>query len=135
MLAEIFLTSMQESVTRARGYWDPEKEDLQFRRQLELGGTRVLQVDDEDVGFITTRRLTAATTEVHTLCVAPRVQGRGIGSSVIRELTRAADRDGTELELSVLKENPRARQFYERLGFVEIGRSEHHVRMRRPRPA
>jgi ribosomal protein S18 acetylase RimI-like enzyme len=53
----------------------------------------------------------------------------------MRELTRAADRDGTELELSVLKENPRARQFYERLGFVEMGRSEHHVRMRRPRPA
>jgi hypothetical protein len=58
---------MSEAITAARGYWDVGKEGAQFRQQLDLSAIRVIQVENVDVGFITTRHLGDRLTEVHTL--------------------------------------------------------------------
>ena len=79
-LAEVFLTSMRDAITAARGYWDVGKEDAQFRQQLDLSATHVIQVDNRDVGFIMTRRLGDRVVEVHTLCVTVDQQGTGLGA-------------------------------------------------------
>ena len=133
-LAEVFLTSMREAITAARGHWDVGKEDAQFRQQLDLNGTHVIQVENVDVGYLMTRRLDDRVTEVHTLCVTENHQGAGIGALIMRELMQNAKTEGSSIELSALKANSRARNFYTRLGFVEIGQSSHHIRMRWPQP-
>jgi len=125
---------MRDAITAARGYWDVGKEDAQFRQQLDLSATHVIQVDDRDVGFIMTRRFGDRVVEVHTLCLTVDQQGTGLGALIMGEMMQNAHSTESSLELSVLKANSRARNFYARLGFVEIGQSSHHIRMRWPQP-
>ncbi len=54
------------------------------------------------------------------LFVDPRAHGRGIGRQLV---LHAADLKG-ELAVEVYEENQGARAFYERLGFVAVGRRE-----------
>ena len=68
--------------------------------------------------------------ELHTLCIAPEHQSRGLGSHVTRALVADARSAGRGVTLSVLKTNERARRLYERLGFVIVKESTHHHRMR-----
>ncbi|MEJ8670374.1 GNAT family N-acetyltransferase [Streptomyces sp. NBC_01017] len=49
--------------------------------------------------------------------LAPHLQGRGIGSDVLRELMESCDRDGVLVRLNVLQGSP-ARRLYERHGFT-----------------
>ncbi|HEY9212600.1 MAG TPA: GNAT family N-acetyltransferase [Ancylobacter sp.] len=128
-LTELFLSTMQPAITAARGAWDRQREETQFRSQLRLADTRVIRLDQEEVGFITVAPISPSCTEVHTLCVKTDCQGVGIATSVLRELMSAAS-DGGALELSVLKTNGRAHALYERLGFEVTRTSTHHIRMR-----
>lgn len=61
--------------------------------------------------------------ELSIAVIAPR-RGEGIGRRLLTELIRAAAAEGHRaLSLSVNHENP-ARDLYESLGFVEVGRRE-----------
>jgi ribosomal protein S18 acetylase RimI-like enzyme len=128
-LSALFLLAMQESISAARGYWDPAREDAQFRAQLRIAETRVIRHEGTDVGFLTLRTLGANRTEIHTLCVRSGRQGQGVGTRVMQDLMATAKDAGSKIELSVLKPNTRARAFYARLGFEVVGTSRHHVRM------
>jgi ribosomal protein S18 acetylase RimI-like enzyme len=130
-LEAIFLTSMREAITAARGYWDPVKEGAQFRQQLELDGTDVIQSAGSDVGFVSARRGPSAIV-VNTLCVAEEHRGRGLGAEIMRQFMAEASAAGAGIEVFVLKTNPRARALYARLGFADAGQLPHHFRMAWP---
>lgn len=68
------------------------------------------------VGFI-------ATVEdyIGALFVAPQAQGSRVG----RRLIKDAQARSTSLQLGVYEANLVARAFYERLGFVQLGRTHH----------
>src|SRR6187402_990395 len=102
-LSDVFLSSMREWITSARGFWDVDKERAQFRQQLEVDNTRVIQTARQDIGFVMARRVSFGTTEVHTLCIANSHQGAGIGTLVMHDLMRRATASGTNIELTVLK--------------------------------
>ncbi|WP_271217052.1 GNAT family N-acetyltransferase [Streptosporangium carneum] len=52
--------------------------------------------------------------------LVPGLQGRGLGSAVLRALLRQTDADGVPVRLNVLQGSP-ARRLYERHGFtVEV---------------
>ncbi|GAA1496283.1 GNAT family N-acetyltransferase [Paeniglutamicibacter kerguelensis] len=54
------------------------------------------------------------------LSVAPSMRGAGVGRMLLeRAIEFAHDRELSEVRLSVVDSNPRARALYERLGFVE----------------
>ena len=59
------------------------------------------------------------------MVVAPQWQSQGIGSAVIAQLKAQCER----MSLTVLKTNPRARQFYEVAGFHEVAQTEHHYQL------
>ncbi|MGI8636395.1 MAG: GNAT family N-acetyltransferase [Segetibacter sp.] len=48
----------------------------------------------------------------------PEFQGRGIGSSILKELLDKAQSEQKRLELEVLRVNADAQRLYKRLGFV-----------------
>ncbi|MEV8455291.1 GNAT family N-acetyltransferase [Streptomyces sp. NPDC052095] len=63
--------------------------------------------------------------ELYALYVAPERIGTGTGRALTAEvLARAAAEGLTRLELWVLRENTRARRFYERAGFAADGTEE-----------
>jgi ribosomal protein S18 acetylase RimI-like enzyme len=64
--------------------------------------------------------------KIQTVCLKPEYQGRGVGSYFVKEVMGAAEANKHGVELSVLKTNPRAKRFYERLGFVQFRESQYH---------
>jgi GNAT superfamily N-acetyltransferase len=120
---------MADSITASRGRWDEARERAQFERQLDLHATRVIQADGVDVGFVMCVEREGLL-ELHTLCIAPEHQGRGLGSQVTASIMARAAVAGQDVVLAVLKTNPRAEALYRRLGFSVVGESEHHRHMR-----
>jgi ribosomal protein S18 acetylase RimI-like enzyme len=53
---------------------------------------------------------------IDEVALLPEAQGRGLGSSLVRDVMVAASERGVPVRLSVLVNNP-ARRLYERLGF------------------
>ncbi|MEO7603343.1 MAG: GNAT family N-acetyltransferase [Sphingomicrobium sp.] len=63
--------------------------------------------------------------ELHQLYVAEAAKGQGVADMLMDwALDEARRRDFTDVVLSVFVDNHRARRFYEKRGFVEIGRWE-----------
>lgn len=94
-----------------------ELDELEPRSRAELAraAVRVAVDDDGPVGF-----LAGSGGAVDGLFVDPAVHGRGVGTALLED---AAARHPV-LTLDVNEENPAARAWYARRGFVETGRSE-----------
>jgi ribosomal protein S18 acetylase RimI-like enzyme len=56
--------------------------------------------------------------------ILPAFRGRGLGSAIVRDLLAEAHARSVPVTLQVLKENPRARGLYERLGFAVTGETD-----------
>ena len=128
-LQSVFLDSMKESISAARNGWDVGHETAQFQRQLVLETTRVIEQAGLSVGFVMTVH-TDEDVQIHTLCIAPEFQDRGIGSHIVRLVIQEARELRVGVTLSALNVNTRARALYNRLKFVVINDSEHHYDMR-----
>ncbi len=127
-LWDVFRVSMKDYITQTRGEWNEQREESQFRHQLDLSAAQVIRSNDLEVGFIMAPIKDGARW-VHTICIVPEHQNRGIGTEVIRSVIAEAQTRKMPLYLSVLKVNP-ARRLYERLGFVVIEETKHHFRMK-----
>jgi ribosomal protein S18 acetylase RimI-like enzyme len=126
-LWEVFRLSMRDYITQTRGEWNEQREECQFRHQLDLPATHVIRSNNLEVGFIMFPMENGARW-IHTVCIAPEHQNRGVGTEVIRLVIAESEKQEMELFLSVLKVNP-ARRLYERLGFRVIEEAKHHLRM------
>jgi ribosomal protein S18 acetylase RimI-like enzyme len=112
LLPDAFLARMSEAGFARR-----------FRRQLSApGGSLTLAAADRYglVGYLQggpSRRGVAGEAEVATLYVLRQAQGRGLGGRLMTDGARALAAQGsTSLMISVLRDNIRARGFYEHLG-------------------
>jgi ribosomal protein S18 acetylase RimI-like enzyme len=92
-LTDVFLRSLREPISVARGAWDEAREQLQFREQLELGRTQVIQLRGADIGFLMSQEH-GDQVELHTLCIAPEYQSQGIGTYITRRLVSDAQTSG-----------------------------------------
>jgi ribosomal protein S18 acetylase RimI-like enzyme len=119
--------AMREVVEQIWG-WDEAEQDRYFDRAFDIEKVRIVRLDSDDVGAIRIDSfedcLFLADIEIE-----PAYQGQGIGTRLILELQNEAGGLGLPVTLQVLKSN-RARQLYERLGFVVTGETETHYRMR-----
>jgi ribosomal protein S18 acetylase RimI-like enzyme len=112
LLADAFLARMSEPGFTRR-----------FRRALTQPGSGVtLAAADRYslVGYVQggpSRRDTPGEAEIATLYVLRQAQGQGLGARLMTETARALAANGaTSLMISVLRDNIRARGFYEHLG-------------------
>lgn len=84
--------------------------------EVEQHSVRVAVANDRIVGFCTTFPLDVATAEIDALFVEPDLMRNGIGRALITDASGVAIANGvTRLEVTG---NPRAVEFYERVGFV-----------------
>ena len=70
-------------------------------------------------------------TELAGLQLRPDVQGRGLGTALVRSLQE----EGRPVTLGVERDNPRARALYERLGFALVGQDDRDDLLRWEPPA
>jgi len=68
---------------------------------------------------------------LNKLHLHPDHHGQGHGTEIMLRLIEAAHSRRKPVELSVLATNPRARTFYERLGFISVGATAEKTLMRR----
>ena len=131
-LSELARATMRESVVAAFGAWDERSQRRYF--SPDIAHIAVVVVDGNDVGMVE-GRAENGWWQLANLRLAPRVQGRGLGTAIVRFVAAAAHRRDHALVLRVLKVNARAREFYERLGLRVSGELPWHWTMELSPPA
>jgi GNAT superfamily N-acetyltransferase len=110
--------------------WDEDEQHKLHERRFSSATIRIIMAEGHDVGLIGTRE-TADRIRLLQLFLLPDAQGKGIGSYVLAQVLREADRVHRPVVLNVLKSNPRAKVFFERHGFTLVGETETHYNMER----
>jgi ribosomal protein S18 acetylase RimI-like enzyme len=105
-----------------RGSDEEEEERARADRQLDELPIQIIEQAGSRIGYICVLH-----EEDHDfikeIALVPEVQGRGIGSQVIRDVMKSANMRGVSVRLSVRADNP-ARRVYEQLGF-QLSRIDH----------
>lgn len=97
----------------------PTPEHLEARVRAGFDVAQIVELEGRPVGLLKVQR-PAREWHVMQIQMTPEVQGQGIGSDLLKALLEEARQAGVAVTLSVLKVN-RARELYERLGFVITG--------------
>jgi GNAT superfamily N-acetyltransferase len=120
-MLEIRLSAMRESLERLERF-DPQRSRERLARSFYPDASQFIMQDGQRIGFYTFRR-DADGFHLEHFYLLPAHTARGIGSRVLKMLTRAADCAGVPVFLGALK-GSRANRFYERHGFERNGESE-----------
>lgn len=131
-----FLTDVVLVATRAQGRHPRGFDEAGFRTGLVAltaeqvaadapaeprhSTTYVVEIHGERAGRLRVVR-TPDFVEIAGIQLLPAHQGQGIGTHLIEQLVVEAHQAGLPARATVQHDNPRARAFYERLGFVAIG--------------
>ena len=119
--------AFRPTVEAAGGWNETEQRALHERRFAEQD-FRVIEIDGSAAGILA---MVVAEDEVkvNQLMILPEHQGKGIGRECMRLVEEDARRRRLPVRLRVLKVNPRALAFYERLGYVRTDETATHVRL------
>jgi GNAT superfamily N-acetyltransferase len=121
--------AFREYVEKVWG-WDEEEQRRFHERRFAAQDFRVISVEGGDVGIMAVESA-ADCVRVKQLFILPEHQNRGIGTECMALVRDEARELGLAVRLQVLKVNPRAIAFYERLGFERTGRTDTHIVMER----
>jgi len=119
--------AFREYVDKVWGWDDDEQRQLHEQR-FGAQDFRVINVAGTDVGIMAVVVARDGVT-VNQLFLLPEHQGKGIGRQCMVLGMEAARQLGVPVRLRVLKVNPRALAFYQRLGFMRTGETETHYLM------
>lgn len=122
----VHCAAMRPSVEPTFG-WDEDCQARYFQLHFDPRARQIIRFEGVDVGLLSVEERDDALF-LGSIEILPRYQGRGIGTTLIRQLQRRAEESGLPLRLQVLKTN-RARELYERLGFIVTGETETHHHM------
>ncbi|WP_166025607.1 GNAT family N-acetyltransferase [Streptomyces chilikensis] len=114
-IAELRAVVMRPDLERL-GRFDEHRVRQRFRDSWAPLHTSVVTVDGSFAGSVTLRPSEGCRVLEH-FYLAPRQQGRGLGTAVLRALLDRADTAGETVRLNVLDGSP-ARRLYERHGFT-----------------
>ncbi|MFE1982965.1 MULTISPECIES: GNAT family N-acetyltransferase [Streptomyces] len=118
VIAELRATVMRPDLERL-GRFDERRVRRRLRESFSPGHTSVVIVGGDFAGCVTLRPAEDGLWLEHFYLV-PDLQGRGLGSAVLRALLDRTDTDGLPVRLNVLQGSA-ARRLYERHGFtVEV---------------
>ncbi|SNS92387.1 GNAT family N-acetyltransferase [Actinacidiphila glaucinigra] len=114
-VAELRALVLRDDLERL-GRYDPHRVRQRLRDAFVPEHTWVVDVDGAFAGCVALRPAGDARWLEH-FYLAPRLQGGGIGTAVLRALLDQCDRDGVPVRLNVLRGSA-ARRLYERHGFT-----------------
>ena len=121
--------AFREYVEKVWG-WDEDAQRQLHEQRFEAQDFRVINLAGTDIGVMAS--VTAHdSVKVNQLFLLPEHQGKGIGRECMLLIMEEARRLALPVRLRILKVNPRALAFYERLGFVRTGETDTHDLMER----
>jgi ribosomal protein S18 acetylase RimI-like enzyme len=107
------------------GGWDEDEQRRLHEARFGAQDFRVVNVAGTDVGIVALVRQPDCV-KVNQLLLLPEYQGNDIGRRCMLLVMDEARRLELPVRLRVLKVNPRALAFYERLGFRRAGETDTH---------
>ena len=122
-----FLTkraAFREYVEQVWGWNEDEQRQLHAER-FRWQEFRLVDLDGAKIGVVAIVRESDCV-RLNQLFLLPEHQGRGIGRRCMLLIMDEARGLALPVRLQVLRVNPRARAFYERLGFSTVGAAENH---------
>ena len=124
---DVYFAAMRGIIEPLFG-WDQLREEENFARFFKLGEARIITVEGHSVGWIQ-EQVDDTSINLGSFYVMQEMQGRGIGTQVLRTLLAHAADQSKAITLAVVKINP-ARHFYARHGFRVTHEDEHKFYMR-----
>ena len=120
MVRDIHHAAYRPWVVEQFGPWNQHIQDKFFDESWSKLGYMMLEEEGIPCGYIA---LTVEVDGLHVreLAIAPDFQGRGIGSTVFRELKSDARVDGLPIKLRAFRKNFKAIEFYKHIGFKVVG--------------
>ncbi|MET9657937.1 GNAT family N-acetyltransferase [Streptomyces sp. NPDC006510] len=115
-IAELRAVVMRPDLERL-GRYDEHRVRQRLRDVYAPEHTSIIVADGEFAGSITLRPAEGGMW-LENFYLSPALQGRGIGTAVLRSLLARADEEGVTVRLDVLQGSA-ARALYERHGFTE----------------
>ncbi|MYB50382.1 MAG: GNAT family N-acetyltransferase [Dehalococcoidia bacterium] len=119
-----------------RGYveqvwgWDEDKQRKLHDQRFTAQDFCVISLDGTDVGIMSVD-LEPDSVFVNQIYILPEHQKQGIGRRCMSIVVEEAKKLNLPVRLRVLKVNPRAVVFYERLGFTIAGDTDTHLLMQK----
>ena len=105
--------------------WDEDEQRSLHAQRFRAQDFRVVSLAGTDVGILA-MVVAFDGVKLNQLFLLPDHQGKGIGHRCMMVVMDEARAQGMPVRLRVLKVNPRARAFYERLGFTRTGETDTH---------
>jgi GNAT superfamily N-acetyltransferase len=130
LLFHVFKMSLGPYIAQTYGTWQEDEQRTRFFEGLKPETHQIVEHAGQPVGLLSVVHAPGVVM-LNRVFLLPPFQGRGLGGRLVRQVLADADAVGLPVRLRVLKVNP-ARRLYERVGFVEIERTETHFVMERP---
>ena len=121
--------AFREYVEKVWG-WDEDEQRQLHEQRFGAQDFRVINLAGTDVGIMAVV-VAPDCVKVNQLFILPEHQGKGIGRKCMLLIMEEVRQLRLPIRLRVLKVNPRAQAFYQRLGFVRTGETGTHVLMER----
>ena len=115
-------------VKKQYGNWDDAEQRDYHVAQFGSNDIKIITINRRAVGFISVVSKTDCVT-VNQLIIHPKHQGQGIGEHCMALIRHEAVKMSVPVRLQVMKVNPRALKFYQRVGFVMAGETGTHYQM------
>lgn len=97
--------------------WDEEFQVRFHKENFSVKNTKIIKVDNNLVGTVDVKE-SDKNIFISGLYLLPPFQSKGIGSSILADLEKRAEKSKKRLELEVLCVNKKAQRLYQRLGFA-----------------
>ncbi len=110
--------------------WDEDKQRKLHDRRFRSQDFHIIGLNGKDIGVMSVA-LETDCVFVNQLYILPEHQRHGVGRRCMQAIIGGGTKLSLPVRLRVLKVNPRAVVFYERLGFAIIGDSDTHFLMQR----
>ena len=105
--------------------WDEDEQRRLHEQRFRAQDFRIVNMAGIDVGIVAVE-LASDCVKVNQLFILPEHQGKGIGRRCMSLIMEEARELHLRVRVRVMRVNPRALAFYQRLGFTNTGETDTH---------
>ncbi|MHA1112544.1 MAG: GNAT family N-acetyltransferase [Promethearchaeota archaeon] len=117
--------TLKEYVEKTWGAWDEDFQRKRHKMNFSPEYTQIIQCDGEDIGILVIQE-ELEVLKIHNIEILPGFQNKGIGAQLLQSIIHRATEKTKNITLQVFKTNPKAKKFYQRLGFkIETENATH----------
>ena len=129
-LYELHKIAFKEYVESIWGWKEEEQQEFFRKGFVPDEDKKIIEAQGSDAGYFTVKE-EENNYYIKDIVLLPEMQGKGLGTTIIKALIKEAGKKGKGVRLQVFIINKKAKKLYERLGFKVTGENKTHFQMLR----